>query len=321
MPSLNFIDLAKANSNDVIGGIIEEIQENFPELRIFPLEDLEEPGLLSYETLHRTARPSVQFANAGEGFTPTKSELSLKKHECFRFGSRVEAARHIADNYRKGGAEGYQALEAQGVLEEAFKLLGMQIFYGRNYDGKGFPGLKAFTPLGGAFTVNATGTTASTASSIYFVKFGEEYCQLVAGKARNASGLLELPDFRIGDMEDADGKKMEAYISELSSYVGLQIAAARSVVRIANVTGDVGKGCTDKLLRNALSLFPAGFKPDAIFMSVRSCDQLQDSRTVTLFGQGLGGSAVENQAPRPTVYNSIPIVETDAILNTDAIEV
>lgn len=318
--TLNFLDLAKANSNEVVGALIEDVTTEAPELRVFDSEDLIEPGQLSYETLHRTALPTVEFASAGEGFTPSKSEISLKRHECFRFGGRIEAAKHIADNWRRGGAAGYQAFEAMGVLKAALIHLGKQIWYGVSNGAKGFPGIKAFTPFGGSYTYNAAGTTATTASSVYFVKFGESFCRLMVGRARNGNGILDLPDFRLGDMTDANSKKMEAYISELSSYIGLQIAAPHSVARLCNVTADSGKTCTDAKLNATLRLFPANFMPDAIFMSRRSAQQLQDSRTVTLYGQGKTRADQELIAARPTSFEGIPIIETDSILNTDAIE-
>lgn len=319
MPTLNFLDLAKANSNDAVGGIIEDLTNVSPELTAFPVEDLGQ-GQLNYQTLHRTARPTVEFAHAGEGFTPSKSELRLVEHECFRFGGRVEAFKHIADNYRRGGAAGYKAFETKGVLDAALQTIGRQIWYGTSVDSKGFPGLKAFTPFGGTYTYNAGGTTASTASSIYFVKFGEEFIELKAGRARNGSGIMDLPDFIVESILDANNKKAWAYVSELSSYLGLQTAAAHSVVRISNVTADSGKTCTDALLSEGLSLFPAEFMPDMIFMSRRSRKQLQNSRTVTLFGQGKTRPDQSNIAPTPIDFEGIPIKATDNILNTDTIE-
>jgi hypothetical protein len=319
MATLNFLDLAKANSNDAVAGIIDDLTDVSPELGLFPVEDLG-LGQLNYQTLHRTGRPSVVFAHAGEGFTPSKSELKLIDHECFRFGGRIEAFKHIADNWKRGGAAGYQAYEAKGVMEAGLKTIGAQIWYGVSTDAKGFPGLKAFTPFGGAFTYNATGTTATTASSVYLVKFGENFVELKAGRARNAGGIIELPDFIIETILDANNKPAWAYTSELSSYLGLQTAAAHSVVRICNLTEDSGKGLTDAKLNAALQLFPANFRPDRIFMSKRSCTQLQTSRTVTLMGMGTTRPNQELIAPRPREYDGIPITESDNILNTDAIE-
>lgn len=319
MPSLNFLDLAKANSNDAVGGIIEELTNISPELGVFPVDDLG-PGQLQYETLHRTARPSVAFASAGEGFDASKSSLKLVQHECFRFGGRIECAKHIADNWRRGGAAGYQAFESKGVMEAALKTIGRQIWDGVSTDAKGFPGLKAFTPKGGTYSYDAAGTTATTASSVYMVKFGEEFITLMAGRARNASNIIELPDFIIESILDAASKKMWGYTSELSSYLGLQTAAPHSVVRVLNLTADSGKTLTDAKLNAGMRLFPANFKPDAIFMSRRSLQQLQDSRTVTLYGQGKTRPDQELVAPVPTSFEGVPIVQTDNILNTDAVE-
>jgi len=322
MPTLNFLDLAKANSNDAVGGIIEDLTNVSPELGVFPTSDelLTEPGRLDYQTLHRTARPTVAFAHAGEGFDASKSELRLVDHACFRFGGRIEAFKHIADNWRRGGAAGYQAFEAKGVMEEALKTIGKQIWYGVSTDAKGFPGLKAFTPFGGTYTHNAAGTTSNTASSVYLVKFGEPYIQLVPALARNGNGIMDLPDFIVESILDANNRKAWAYVSELSSYLGLQTAAAHSVVRICNLTADSTKTLTDAKLNAGMRLFPANFRPDAIFMSRRSQQQLQDSRTVTLFGQGTTRPDQEAIAPLPTSFEGVPIVATDNILNTDAIE-
>lgn len=319
MAALNFLDLAKANSNDAVGGLIEDLTNVSPELMHFPVEDLG-PGQLNYQTLHRTARPTVAFAHAGEGFEASKSEIRLVDHDCFRFGGRVEAMKHIADNWKRGGAAGYQAFESRGVLDAALQTIGRQIWYGISTDAKGFPGLKAFTPLGGTYTFNATGTSANTASSIYFVKFGEQFVELKAGRARNGAGIMDLPDFIIESVLDANNKKAWAYVSELSSFLGLQTAAPHSVVRIANVTADSGKGCTDALLNEGLHLFPAEFMPDAIFMSRRSRKQLQTSRTVTLHGAGSTRPDQPIIAPIPKDFDGIPIYATDNILNTDAIE-
>jgi hypothetical protein len=57
-------------------------------------------------------------------------------------------------------------------------------------------------------------------------------------------------------------------------------------------------------------LLPAGIKPDVYFMSKRSRAQLRTSR-----------STPENVYPAmPTELNGVPIIVTDSILNTDAIE-
>lgn len=320
MATLNFLDLAKANSNDVVGGLIEENANEAPELAVFDSEDMAEPGVLRYDTLHRTSLPTAAFAAAGDGFTASKSEMKLVSHECFRFGGRIECAKHIADNWRRGGVAGYQAHESSGMLKAAMLHIGKQIFYGVSNDGLGFPGLKAFTPFSGSYTHTAVGTTANTASSIYFVKFGEAFCRLMIGRARNGNGIFDLPDFQEGDMDGVNGKKMRAYISELSSYIGMQIASPFSVLRIANVTADSTKTCSDALIAAAKQLMPANWTADVCFMSKRSRYQLQLARTPTNT-TGQAGPKQGLIAAVPTHdADGVPIVVTDSILNTDAIE-
>lgn len=318
--SLSFLDLVKANSNDVVGEIIEENTNFVPELASFSSNSLA-PGVMNYQTLHRNSEPTVAFARAGVGFDPSKSTVRLVNHELFRFGGRIEAARHIADNWAQGGAGGYQAFEAAAVMRKAMQLVGTQLFYGNTTAGDGFDGLKKFTPKAGPYTYDATGSTSATASSVYYVQMGQPYVQLIAGQASNGNGLMDLPDFRIGDMEDDTGKKMEAYISELSSYVGLQIAAPWSILRICNVTGDSSKTLSDAMIAAAKQIMPTEFTPTVCFMSKRSRFQLQTSRTVTLFGSGTERPNQGLIAPAPlTDADGVPIVVTDSILSTDAVE-
>jgi hypothetical protein len=134
------------------------------------------------------------------------------------------------------------------------------------------------------------------------------------------NSAFELEDFRVQMINDAAGNPYSAYVAGLTAWIGMQIGNQNSVRRIANLTADSGKGLTDLLLSDALATFPVGFMPDAIFMSRRSRSQLQKSRTVVLQGSGKARPDQPTLAPLPTEYDGIPIVVTDSILNTDAIE-
>jgi hypothetical protein len=98
-----------------------------------------------------------------------------------------------------------------------------------------------------------------------------------------------------------------------------------SVGRILNVTVDSGKTASDSLISQLLEKFPVGFTPDAFFMSRRSHGQLSRSRPVTIFSQpGVAPGANSRTPPIFATsvpdFNGIPVVVTDSILNTDAIE-
>jgi hypothetical protein len=202
-------------------------------------------------------------------------------------------------------------------MEASFQTLAKQFYYGRGTaDAKGHPGLiDAYDSTN--MVVDAGGTTAATGGSVWLVKFGPKAVQWVYG----ADGMLALSEVTVQRVLDVSSNPYDAYCQTLLAYPGLQVGTTRAVCRIKKLTADAGKGLTDILLSQAIAKFQVGVVPDAILMSRRSRQQLQASRTVTLFGQGSmkpsGGLAT--LAPLPTEYDGIPIAVTDAILDTEAL--
>lgn len=315
MPTL--LDIQKLNGNDEAVGLIEENIKFAPEIGLMPMRTIRGT---SYKTGVRIGLPSTGFRSANDGFTPSKSTFADRLIEAFIFGGAVEADKAVADAYEDGAAA-WQMIEANGVAQSAMQNLGKQVFGGVSIDGKGFPGLKAATPFGDtteasdALTVDAGGTTANTASSVYAVQFGVQGVTLIGGN----NSAFELGDWRIQNILK-NSKTMEAYVANLTSWIGMQVGNENAVRRIANLTADAGKGLTDALLAKLFATFPTGFVPDAIMMNRRSRSQLQVSRAVTLFGTGKNRPDQSAIAPLPTEYDGVPFIVTDSIPNTDAIE-
>lgn len=334
--TITMLDLAKANAGDAARAVIEEHAGAIPEFGLFPAEQLP-VGEIKYDTLVRTGFPSAGFHAMGAGLVNSKSTTRLQTFECFPFGGRVQAAKHVADNWKRGGAAGYFAFEASGIGKAALFNLAKQIYYGRSGgDGQGFPGLRNFTAFGTTFTdpltgkvyklcLNANGTTANTAGSVYGVKFSTDPVNAPDGVQLEfgAGSVFDLAEPIIQDVTDPNDvtKMLRVYASVLEGFAGLMISNNHCVRRICNLTEDSGSGLTDSLLAVFMQQWPSGTKPDAIFMSARSRRQLQQSRTVTLFGQGTGRPNQATLAPLPTEYDGVPIIQTDAIADTDAIEV
>lgn len=312
------LDIAKRSGNDAVVGLIEANIRHAPEAELFPFRTIRGT---SYKTGIRTGLPTVGFRNANEGQTPGKSTFEQKVIEAFIFGGQIEVDKAVADADEKG-AESVKADEASGVTMASMRAIGSQIWYGVTQDSKGFPGLKAFTPKGGltinndALCVDATGTTANTASSVYAVKFGEKDLTLIGGN----DSAFTLGDWVTQQITNPDGKKLTAYVNGLAAWIGLQIGHENCVRRICNLTAETGKGLTDLLLADMLETFPVGFVPDAIFYSRRSRKQLQRSRSVVLQGSGKNRPDQPALAPLPTEYEGIPLIVTESIGNTDAIE-
>lgn len=318
MANLTMLDIAKLSGNDAVVGLIEENLKYSPEAQYFPFRTIRGT---SYKAAFRTGLPTTGFRAANEGQTPSKSEFRQALIEAFIFGGQIEVDKAIALAH-EGGVDELLAIESSGVMQSALRNLGSQIWYGTVKDGKGFPGLKAFTPKGGKtlngddLFVDATGAAASTASSVYAVKLGNQDVTLIGGN----NTAWQLDDFQIQQVTAQNGGKFTAYVAGLTSWIGLQCVNENSVRRIGNLTAESGKGLTDALLYKLLETFPVGVVPDAIFMSRRSRTQLQNSRQVVLQGQGVVRPDQPAIAPLPTSFEGIPIIVTDSILNNDAIE-
>lgn len=319
MPQATLLDIAKLNGNDKLVGLIEEVVTYAPEVERFPFRTIRGT---SYSTVTRVSLPAVGFRAANEGQTPQKSEFAKSLIEAFIFGGVVAVDKAVAKAY-EDGMEAYEMIEAVGVMKNALIYLGRQIWYGTSNDGKGFPGIKAALPftagVANGTVINATGTTALTASSVYAVKFGVQDVTLVGGDGK----AFELSEFKDQMLPGPDnGTLYAARVADLTAWVGLQIGNVNCIRRIANLTAEVGKTLNDSLLADLIASFPIGARPDAIFMSKRSRAQLQKSRTVVLQGGGVGNANGGSMtlAPTPTEYEGIPIITTDSILNTDAIE-
>lgn len=318
MANLTMLDIAKLTGNDPTVGLIEENLKYSPEAALFPFRTIRGT---SYKTGIRTGLPTTAFRLANEGQTPSKSTFVQRVIEAYIFGGQIEVDKAVADASEDGVAA-LQALEASGVMQSAMRALGSQCWYGLTQDAKGFPGLKAATPFGTStlagdpLTINAAGTTATTASSVYAVKFGPKDITLIGGNNK----AWQLDEFTVQQIVAANSGKMMAYVAGLQSWLGMQVGHENCVRRIANITADSTKTLSDSLLAQLLASFPVGYLPDAIFMSRRSRTQLQTSRTVVLQGQGKNRPDQPVVAPIPTEYDGVPIHATDSILNTDAIE-
>lgn len=333
------LELARLNCGETSRGFVEEHAGAIPEFGVFPAEQLG-PGELKYETLTRTAYPNAGFHDMGGGHANSKSGWKNETFECFPFGGRVQVAKHIADNNKRGGAAGLFAAEGSGIAKASMFAIAQQIYGGRVIGSKGFPGLKNFTAFGTTFTdpltgktyslyINgSTGATAGTGSSIYMIKFNR------AGQGQIPDGVtLTFGTGSVFNLEDPivesvvdpnDSTKMlRVYASDLQGFAGLIIPNQHCVRRIGNLSSDSGKKATWDLMDTAWQSWPQGVKPDVIMMSARSQAQLQADSTVVV--NATAGQARQPGQPLkaalPTEYNGVPIIVTDAIPDNDAIEV
>lgn len=301
MANPTLLDIAKRNAADPVIGLIEEVIAAHPELNVGAARTIKG---INYRTLVRTSLPGVGFRSANEGYAATKSTYENRLVEAFIFNPRWECDKAVAD-CAEDGAEAFIADEARGIMEASMIALGSQFYYGTSSDAKGFSGLVSGVDSG--MVVDATGTTASTGSSCWGVKFGPQAVQWVWGN----NGQLALSPVTEQRILDGSSNPFTAYVQELLARVGLQIGNKYAIGQIKNLTADSGKGLTDALIAQLIEKFPVGMKPDMLLMNRRSQRQLQASRTAT----------TTNGAPAPFPQESfgIPIMVTDSITSTEAI--
>lgn len=316
MAVLTLLDIAKMNGNDGLVGLVDEAARATPELtgidafnggrQIPNVAASRTMQGLFYKTLVRTALPTVGFRGANEGVQPTKSTYENRLVETFTVNPRWNVDVAVADKHEDGVAA-LMAQEADGHLTSGLMTVAKQFYYGTGTggDAKGFPGLLASVDAG--MVVDAAGTTDNVASSVWGVKFGPKFAQWVYGN----NGQFRLSDMDIRDVLDAAGNPYSAYFQELFAHVGLQVMNKFSISRIKKLTTDSTKGLTDDLVAQLIAKHPVGYKPDVLFMSRRSLQQLQDSRTAT--------TTTGAPAPFPMESHGVPIIATDNILDTETL--
>lgn len=315
MANLNLLDVAKLNNTDKVVGLIEESVLFTPEIERFPARSVRGT---SFYTVKRTGLPTAGFRAAGGGLAASKSSFAKQLVECFILSSNVQVDRAVAQAYEDGAAA-LEMIEASGVMKAAMRTIGSQIWYGVSADANGFGGIKAFTPKSDAtMCFSSGGSDANVQSSVFAVKFGPQDTQLILGN----EATFDLGQFRDENFLDSNNLIVPGRVANLTAWCGLAINNINCVKRICNVGADTETNdtLTDAKLQQLLDLFPSGYTPDAIFMSRRSRSQLQRARTVTLFGSGGDKTNRQAIAAVPTEYEGIPIVATDAIVNTEAVE-
>ena len=288
---------------------VTDLSQSAPLLMALPM--VPSSNGTNHKYVKETGAPVVGFraVNAGRDFDSSADTVVSIDLKVLDFSWAVDYA--LAKAWRKGGAPALIAREGLRHLKAAFYKLEQQIIYGTGTDADGFAGLldnAQFDALADAMVVNAGGSTANTGSSCWLITAGENaMCSVM-----REDNPIELGETVVIDMLDGSSKHFPAYYTPGSAWAGLQIGGAYDIVRIANLTEDSGKGLTDDLIYEALSKFPGGRVPTHIVMNRRSLRQLRESRTAT--------NATGAPAPIPREVEGVPILITEAITSTEAIE-
>lgn len=306
--TLHTIATLVADALDLSPAQVTDLSNAAPFFMALPVTDSSNGTAHKYSK--ETGAPVVGFRaeNAGREFSRSTDTVVTVNLKILDFSWLVDKA--VADAWRKGGAAAKIAREGFRHLRQAFFEAEKQYIYGTGNAAAGFAGLvdnAQYNQLSDAMVLNATGTTAATGSSCWLIRAGEDAISgvMIPGNP------IELGETVVIDALDGTGKHFPAYYTPGCAWVGLQVAGAFDAVRICNLTNDSGKGLTDNLIYEAMSLFPGERRPTHILMNRRSRRQLRQSRTAT--------NATGAPAPLPMEVDGVPILTLESILSTEAL--
>jgi hypothetical protein len=320
LSNITILDIAKFNGSDAVAGLIDETIRNTPELTGVTLAGQKVPMVgtsrtikgIGYKTLVRTSLPTVSFRGGNQGTALGRSTWENRYYEAMLLTPPIEIDEEVA-NLDEDGPAACMAKEASGIWSASVQTVCRQFYYGATSalsqganDSMGFPGLAQVLDTTN-MQVDATGTAATTGSSVWAVRYGLQDVSWIFG----LQGEMRLTDPQRVRVTDGAGNPYMALHQEIVCRVGLQVGRSWSMGRIKNLTADAGKGLTDKLLGQLASCFKVGYPPHAFFMSRRSLEQLRESRTAV----NITGAP----APTPVEFEGIPILPTESILNTEVI--
>ena len=308
------IDLVtNAGQVDVTRGIVEEALAAVPEMQFFDADII--AGTV-VNTLARVSLPTVAFRNIGDPVSSTRSGYETRPATLKMLSGRAEVtdAEVLANGLMTKDEQ--LVSESVAVLTAAFQALAKQIWTGS--DAKGFT--SAMSLVDAAMVTRAGDGEAGANTSVWFVGNGAKTkCGILFSKN---SGILADADieFRKGDILVKNGDTVTGvepgWIGDLTSYAGFHVANKKSLARLCNVTAETG--LTDDMLTDCIEAYAQmnnGAKPDGIFMSFNARKMLRKSRNLTLKAEG---GDLSRFAPTPVEIDGIPIIATNAILDTEA---
>lgn len=273
----------------------------------------------------RTGLPTVTWGKLYKGIPYSKSgKAQVEDTTGFVEGLSAIDTRLLE---LSGNSGAVRLSEAMSYLEAMNQEVANKIFYGNSAsDPEEFMGLAPrFNDLAapnGNQIVDAGGT-GSDNTSIWFVTWGDNQCQLLYPKGTQAGVKRE--DMGKQRVTDSDGNAYYVMEEKFTWHVGLAVKDWRYVVRVANIDVSDAKAGSVKLydfLRKAYYQLQnrrvAGGK-QCIYMNRDMMEVLDALAT----NAGASDSFVrlkhtEIQGQQVTTYRGIPIRETDALLNTEA---
>ncbi|MCR4817336.1 MAG: hypothetical protein K5841_00065 [Fretibacterium sp.] len=196
----------------------------------------------------RTAMPRATIRKINEGIEATASKTEAVTETCVLLTSRGIV--DMAELDLAPSAEAYLLTENKPHIAAMGEDLCASMFYGT--EATGFRGFAARLNRTANPQVIDAGGTGTNLASIYLVKWDQDEVTGIYPKNTTA-GLKVMPQANIY-VDDKDGKKFLAHVTEYSWFVGLKVRDDRYLSRVCNIDRDalLAEGDTAKTARQAL---------------------------------------------------------------------
>jgi len=285
-------------------GLILETLAKYPELAFMEASPIPQT---TYKILVQTELPSVGFRLDNKGRKVQRPKWEPRDVECKFIDASWDVDNKVADEH-PWGREIFLQHHANSHFDAMFKKIAEQTWYGIVADTTGFIGIQSYlNNLTIPTVVNAKGTTANSATSVYAVSTGLQKAAYCWGQ----NGQIKDGPVHLAKTTDPDDPTsyFYAYSQMINGHVGLQVGTPKCIGRICNITE--ANPLNDDLMSDLFNSFETGFEPDAYFMTRKARAMLQKSRKAY--------SPFGTPVTLPDEFWGKPIYVTDALRNNEAI--
>lgn len=277
-----------------------------------------------HKTTVRTGLPGVTWRKLYGGVQPSKSRTAQVTDSCGMLEAYAEVDKALAD--LNGNAAAFRLSEDKAFIEAMSQEMASTLFYGNETTEPeaftGFaPRFNSLSAQNGDNIVNASGSSTDN-TSIWLIVWGPNTCHGIYPKG--STGGVQMRDLGEVTVENVDGAsgRAQMYRSHYRWDCGLTVRDWRYIVRIANIdVSDLNTIANTKNLVQwmiqAAERIPSFGAGRAAFYCNRTIREKLRLGILEKVASNLTFETVAGK--RVMTFDEIPVMRTDALLNTEAV--
>ena len=277
-----------------------------------------------HKTTVRTGLPGVTWRKLYGGVQPSKSTTAQVTDSCGMLEAYAEVDKALAD--LNGNAAAFRLSEDKAFVEAMSQEMASTLFYGNeSTEPEAFTGFaprfNSLSAQNGDNIVNANGASTDN-TSIWLIVWGPNTCHGIYPKG--STGGVQMRDLGEVTVENVDGAsgRAQMYRSHYRWDCGLTVRDWRYIVRIANIdVSDLNTVANTKNLINwmiqAAERIPSFGAGRAAFYCNRNIREKLRLGILEKVSSNLTFESVAGK--RVLMFDEIPVVRTDALLNTESV--